>query len=199
MLYWLRNWIRILWDYNESFTASYNNKNSLSFIYEWDCWALKSHFNNTCVKPTIICLRFTRLVSNEILVIKYMCVSRVVHETWSKKFFFVISQRLVWCKKGWNLIIVVFIVELLGSLLNMYWSIVLMLRAAGKSWAFKHGWQAMLLDENLLLKFAVTIWAIWNRRNEQVRNNYSFSSYRTVQAGLNFSLGGLLLGLHQHI
>jgi hypothetical protein len=43
-----------------------------------------------------------------------------------------------------------------------------------------------LLDENLLLKIAVTIWAIWNRRNEQVRNNYSFSSYRAVQAGLNF-------------
>jgi hypothetical protein len=25
-----------------------------------------------------------------------------------------------------------------------------------------------LLDENLLLKFAVTIWAIWKRRNEHV-------------------------------
>jgi len=37
-----------------------------------------------------------------------------------------------------------------------------------------------------LLKIAVTIWAIWNRGNEQVRNNYSFSSYRAVQAGLNF-------------
>ncbi|KAH8518128.1 hypothetical protein H0E87_000088 [Populus deltoides] len=36
---------------------------------------------------------------------------------------------------GWNLIIVVFIVELLGSLVNMYRSIVLMLRAAGKSWS----------------------------------------------------------------
>ncbi|KAL3612744.1 hypothetical protein D5086_003764 [Populus alba] len=46
----------------------------------------------------------------------------------------------------------------------MYSSIVLMLRAAGK----------------------ITIWGIWNRRNEQVRNNYSFSSYRAVQAGLNF-------------
>jgi endo-1,4-beta-D-glucanase Y len=54
---------------------------------------------------------------------------------------------------------------------------------------FQRWWfftQFHLLDEDLLPKVGVTVWSIWNQRNDRIWNNGASAEHWVVKAGLDF-------------